>query len=396
MVGDFLYEIAFAWLILTTTESPVTLAAVMVSLAVPRGVLMLVGGAMTDRLSARTVMLWSHVLRGMLVALLAILVSTGHLATWHFFAVGISFGIADAFFWPASSSILPTLIPVDELARANALVSTSEQAARFVGPVCGGVLIATAGITTALFVNAATFGIAAFAIRAAPRVAAEGGEAPTVRGVLTDIRAGLSYARRKADVRAILLLVSASTLTYSGLFAVGLPALAKSFEDGGTVALGFMVGAWGLGQLIGSLSAGVTGLPDRWGVLIVGMTLTEGCAFALLGFIPSFWAVSIVLLLLGIGVAYSTDVALPTWIQVRTPSDMLGRVSSILDLPRVCLEPLSIAAIGLLIAHDVRAAFIVVSVPMLAVAALLLLNGSARRLRNAPDAKVDAHASAPA
>jgi hypothetical protein len=178
----------------------------------------------------------------------------------------------------------------------------------------------------------------------------------------------------------VLLLISAATLSYSGLFAVGLPALADTFPQG-ALALGLLLSAWGLGQLLGTVGAAVTGLPARWGILIIGVTLCEGAAFAGLGFLPNPWAAAALLVVLGIGVAYSTDVALPTFVQTRTPGELLGRVNSILNAPRVVLEPLSLALMGVVVAIDVRWGFAMAAVPMLAVGLTLLASRNARQLR---------------
>jgi len=105
--------------------------------------------------------------------------------------------------------------------------------------------------------NALTFFVAAGTVLAAPRPEMSAVERLSV---VAEIRAGLSYAGRNVEVRIVLLVVGASTLSYSGLFTVGLPALARN-----SLVLGVMFSAWGLGQLVGTLSATVTGLPRRWG-----------------------------------------------------------------------------------------------------------------------------------
>jgi hypothetical protein len=175
------------------------------------------------------------------------------------------------------------------------------------------------------------------------------------------------------------MLLAAATLSYSGLFSVGLPALSRTFPDG-PVALGLLLSAWGLGQLAGSVSAMITGLPRRWGILIIGMTLCEGTAFALLGLLPSLWIAVTVLALLGFGVAYSTNVALPTFIQTRTPPQVLGRVNSVLNLPRTALSPLSIALMGLLAAWNLRWCFVAAALPMLGAGLRVAFSANARRL----------------
>jgi Transmembrane secretion effector len=372
MLGDTSYEVAFVWLVLSVTRSPAALGAVMLAATIPRGLLLLVGGAITDRLSPRLLMLTAHLTRGVAIGALAALSAAHALHIWHLFAVGVVVGIAEAFFWPASGSIMPSLVDKADLPRANALFGVAEQISRLAGPLLGGALMAWAGAPAALGFNALTFFVAAGTVLAAPRPEMS----PVERlSVVAEIRAGLSYAGRNFEVRIVLLVVGASTLSYSGLFTVGLPALARN-----SLVLGVMFSAWGLGQLVGTLSATVTGLPRRWGLLIIGMAVAEGTSFAVLGVVPRYQLAVVLLALLGAGVAYSSDVALPSFVQTRTPAEMLGRVNSLLDLPRVALAPLSIAGMGLLAAIDVRLAFAFAALPMLLVGLILGTNRRARQL----------------
>jgi MFS family permease len=380
MMGDLSYEVVFAWFVLSLTRSPAVLAAVLLATTIPRGLLLLVGGAVTDRVSPRLVMLASHLVRGAAVGALTVLAATGAVRVWHLYAFGAAVGIAEAFFWPASGSIVPTLVPPEDLPRANALAGVAEQVSRLAGPVLGGALVASAIIPVAMGFDAVTFFVAAGTVLVAPRRSVGQAERLSARRLLRGIGSGLSYAGRNVEVRIVLLLVSAATLTYSGLFAVGLPALSRTFGHGSLV-LGAMLSAWGFGQLAGSLSAAVTGLPRRWGLLVIGMAIAEGVSFAALGVVPHPVLAIVLLALLGFGVAYSSDVALPTFVQSRTPEAMLGRVNSVIDLPRVTLAPLSIAGIGLLASADVRWAFAVASVPMLLTGLSLAASPRARRLR---------------
>jgi MFS family permease len=380
ILGDVSFLVAFSWLILGISDAA-TLGAVLLTVGIPRGVLMLVGGVLTDRFSPRTVMLVSHLARGIAVAALTGLFLTGTLAIWHLFAIGLVFGVADAFFWPASVSIIPTLVPRELLARANALAGAGEQAARLVGPLFGGALVSLGGLGWVFGLNACAMFFAAASLLGVRKIKVDEQERLSVRGVLREIRSGLGYAARSVEIRIVVALIAAATLSYSGLFGVGLPALAKSLDSGGALVLGMMLSAWGLGQLAGTLSASFTGLPRRWGLLIIGMAFLEGASFAVLGFVPNTLVAVALLALLGFGVAYSTDVALPTFVQTTTPPELLGRVSSVLELPRVVLEPVSMATMGLLAAGDVRWAFLAAAVPMLLVSLALATNRRARALR---------------
>ncbi|WP_017587186.1 MFS transporter [Nocardiopsis ganjiahuensis] len=382
LLGDFSFTVVFVWLVFAETGSAGALAAIMMTQAVPRGVLLLLGGAVTDRWSPRTVMFCSHLTRGAAVGLLGLLALADSVQVWHLYALGLVAGVAEAFYWPSSSSILPSLVPAASLDRANAMMGFSEQIGRLLGPALGGVLIVAAGAAPAVALTSATFFAAALSVLAAPRRPPPGHGAEPVRAVVREIVDGLGYARRSREIRTVLLLIGAATLSYSGLFAVGLPALAQSLP-GGALGLSLLLSAWGLGQLVGTVSAVFTGLPRRWGLLIICMTLVEGAAFAFLGFLPHVWLAAALLAVLGVGVAYSTDVALPTFVQTRTPPEVLGRISSVLSLPRVVLEPVSLGLMGLLVTGDVRWGFVMAAVPMVLVGLRLAFDRRARSLTTA-------------
>jgi hypothetical protein len=109
-----------------------------------------------------------------------------------------------------------------------------------------------------------TFFIAAVTVLRSPAVSDRQRQRWPARSLMSSITSGLSYARCTVDVCAVLVVVSASTLAYSGLFAVALPTFARA-SGHGSLALGILVACWGLGQLLGAVSAGITGLPRRWG-----------------------------------------------------------------------------------------------------------------------------------
>ena len=138
MFGDFFSYIAMAWLVLQLTRSSLALGSVLVVQAVPRGVLMLVGGAISDRLSPRVTMLASMGLRVALVAPLAVLVLSGRVQMWEVYGISFVFGVVDAFFLPARSSILPSLVADKWLEASNAVINISSQVSVVIGPPLAG------------------------------------------------------------------------------------------------------------------------------------------------------------------------------------------------------------------------------------------------------------------
>src|ERR1700748_3313496 len=106
LLGDQAYAVALPWLILQITSSGKSVGLVMMTAAIPRAVFMLAGGVVVDRLHSRPVMIASNVLRLAAVSTLAVLVMTQRVHMWHVLALAICFGFAEAFFFPAYTSIV--------------------------------------------------------------------------------------------------------------------------------------------------------------------------------------------------------------------------------------------------------------------------------------------------
>src|SRR5436853_3016734 len=123
LFGDFFNYIAMAWLVLQLTGSSLALGAVLTVQAVPRALLMLVGGAIADRISARLTMSASMALRVLCAAPLALLVLTNHVAMWEVYVLSAVFGIVGAFFYPAHGAVLPSIVAREQLEPANAVMN---------------------------------------------------------------------------------------------------------------------------------------------------------------------------------------------------------------------------------------------------------------------------------
>jgi MFS family permease len=118
---------------------------------------MLVGGALTDRFSPRTVMLGSNLFRMLVVALLTVLVITGWANLWMLYVLTLIFGVVDAFFFPAQSSIVPVVVAKENLQIGNSIIQGTAQLSRFAGPILAGVLIALLAGKNDLLVSGAEY-----------------------------------------------------------------------------------------------------------------------------------------------------------------------------------------------------------------------------------------------
>lgn len=411
LLGDQFYMIALPWLVLTLTGNAFAIGTVLALVAVPRAVFMLVGGALTDRMSPRTIMLCSNISRLFLVAALAGLTIAGLIELWMLYTFAILFGLADAFFFPAQSAMIPRLLGTDRLQTGNALIQGTAQLSVFLGPVLAGTLIAlldgqgagAAGATPGLLgigvaflldagsflVSAVTLGMirvpggaqAAAPAGAAAAGAASPGAAPAKAGLFSAIGEGLALVWQDKCLRYYFGLIALVNLLMTGPISVGIPVLAETRFDGGAAVYGIILSAFGGGSLVGVVIAGARKRPAarRFPMLMLGLTGSMGIGLALLGVLSSVVPATAVAALMGMGQGYVV-IQFITWLQLRTEPHMLGRMMSVLLFAVVGLSPLSSTVAGALIQWSAAWVLIGAGILMVGIVGIAALSPSVWRL----------------
>ncbi len=349
LIGDQFHFVALAWLTLQLTGSGLALGTVLMVAAIPRAIFMLVGGALSDRFSPRTLMLVSNLLRAVVVGVVAALVLTGNAQLWQLYVLAGVFGVVDAIFHPALNTIVPMLVGERLLPPANAMVQVMAQLSGLIGPALAGVVVAAVQTGPAFAIDAASFAVAAGAIallRGGRRPAEASTEDP--ESLMRTIRAGLVYAWSDPPVRALLILSAALNFAFTGPVSVGLPYLADTRFAGGPVALGLMFSAFGAGAVAGALLAGSLRHVPRLGLVVLLLAMVLGIGEALVGIAPSVWVAMPIGAGIGIGIGF-LNVRVIAWLQARTPAEMRGRVMSLIMLAGVGMAPLSLAIAGAII-----------------------------------------------
>ena len=202
LLGDQFYLIALPWLVLSLTGNALAVGTVLATAGIPRALFMLLGGALTDRFTPRKLMINSNIARMVLTGVLAALVLTNLIQLWMLYAFALLFGLADAFFFPVQTSIVPQLVGKDQLQMGNAMIQGTATLSLFVGPVLAGTLISlldggathsASGIGLAFALDSLSF-IAS--VTMLNRIRVENMNSPTKEakgGMLDSIREGLLY-----------------------------------------------------------------------------------------------------------------------------------------------------------------------------------------------------------
>jgi MFS family permease len=365
LLGDQFALIATPWLVLQFTGDPLVLGIVLALEGIPRAAFMLLGGAITDRLSPRLIMLIADVLRFGLTGMMALIVFTDNIQIWMLYIFSLGFGLVAGLAIPAENSIVPMLVKEQDLQAGNSLIMGVTQLAGFVGPTIAGILIggysnSSFGISLAFALDAVSFAISAvclWRIRMGISQYASA-EIPEKESLWDSILTGMKYLWADPGLRIMFLVIVAVNFLLIGPIMVGIPILADQRLPEGAVAFGLLMSAFAGGSLAGYLIAGLLPRPDGsiMRMIIVVLLVFFGAVIGSLGFISSTWVDFCSLLLLGLGNGY-IGIILITWIQTHTPKEMLGRMMSLLVFASNGLWPVSQGISGAVSKWDLNLLF---------------------------------------
>lgn len=347
LLGDGFFHVALAWQVYTISNAPTALSIVFLAISVPNLLLVLVGGVFADRYDRRKLMVAADLVRAAALGAIAALSAAGVLELWHIAALVVFVGAGDAFFNPASTALLPDVVPSDDLPAANALAGIYRPIMlRMVGPALAGLVVAAFGPAPAFGVDAVSFVASALAIwsirtRPAPRPAVD----HSVRSTVAEIAEGFRYTRSTPWIWATLLAAMFSLLVFIGPVEILVPFVVKNKLALGPEALGLIFAFGGVGSLVMSVLIGVLGLPRRR-VTVMYVAWSFGvAATALYGTMTSLWQALIISFVLQAGFMLG-QVIWTTMLQQLVPRELLGRVSSLDWLMSIGLVPVSYALTG--------------------------------------------------
>lgn len=387
-IGDHFYLIGLPWLALQVTGNAFTAGTLLAAASLPRAVFMLVGGAATDRFSARWVLITSNGAQAVLMTVLAAAVLAGYVQLGLLHGLAFLTGLVDAFGLPALNTVLPGAAGEIPLEDANVYLQGANMASGVIGPALAGFVIGGSesggvsaggleGIGYAFLLNALTFlvGIAFFwGIRVRGGDQDRASQAPLV----SSIRGSVAYILEDKKLRALFALMLLLGLFLTGTIRVGFPMLADSRPGGGAQDFGNMSAAFGGGLLLGMVALRILPRPTASisGLLALVLISPVSAGLILLGLGIPLLASLGVILLMGIGVGYVV-ILLLSWLQRRTPSHLLGRMMALVLFATIGLSPLSQLLMGYLLDLNLRATLVGVGGLLLL---FLLLTGSSREM----------------
>lgn len=280
--GDWFLVVALFALVLNLTDSPLAVAAIVAVQDLTYFALSPLAGALADRVDRRMMMVAADV--GRIVLVLGFLFVRSPESVWIAYVLLAGVATLAAAFEPASAAALPNLVDPDDLVTANALSGSLWGTMLAVGAGLGGLVAAGLGWNTAIIIDSISFAASALLISGVRRpFTLERSEHTSIREATVET---VRYARQ--DHRVLALIAVKFGWGLGGGVLVLIPIVASRF-DAGEVAIGLLMGARGIGALIGPfVGRAAVGTEERRIFRVISIALgVFGVGYALLGVAPS-------------------------------------------------------------------------------------------------------------
>ena len=394
--GSGMWLVAIVFQVKALGGGPIDLSFVATGNALGLVATVLVGGVAADRIPQKRILLGVEALKFAAVALVAVLALSGALEVWHLALASFLLGVADGFFFPAYSAMLPSILPADDLLGANGFEGVLRPAVmQAAGPAIASTIIAAFAPSWVFVFIAASLALGALVLTflqlTAVRREIEPSDSHPVSQLFADLRGGFAYMVRTPWLLATLLYACVIVLLIIGPIEVLLPFAVTEQTGGGPVEFAIALAAFGLGGVVGSILIASRRLPRRYLTLMNLLWGAGSLPLAVIGLTGHLWVMVVALFIVGFSFQAAT-VIWGTLLQRRVPPELLGRVSSLDFFVSLALMPVSMALagpVGELIGRGPTFLVAGIAPVFLAVAAILLARMPKDEIEHPLDAPID-------
>lgn len=331
--GNWVQQITIGWLAFDITGDALLTGTVAGMRGIPFLVAGPISGVLSDRMDRRKLMLITQVYLAILGLVFASLVAgllIVEVTVWHLFLFTFLFGAGWAMNNPTRQTLVANSVPKEEMMGAIAMNSAAFQITRIIGPTIGGVLIATVGPATNFFIQAAAF-VGVFVLVLPLRVPQEDFSASQGQSFFTNFKEGVTYAVKTPLIMALIFMGMIPSMFLMSFINGLMPVFASEVLDNPDKGLGYLLSAYGLGALIGTISLASLGNVKRKGIMLLIAAMGSGIAMIGFSFTSSMGLA--MLALVGMGSTQMFYMATNnTLIQTTVPDTLRGRVLSLFML----------------------------------------------------------------
>lgn len=380
--GDSVDTIAYGWMVYKLTGSKALMGTLYAVNFIPNLLFGAFSGVFVDTHSKKKIIVVGDIGRGSVVALTAILLVFNRLEPWHLFVFTFINSTFESFVSTAKSTLNPLILPKELLLSANSYSTSISNFSQLIGLGAAGFLIATIGIPGTILVDGITFFVSAILISFV-KLDKEVIEnvAMSAKKYYEDILEAFRFVRKESLILLTIILAAFTNfclVPLNVLRPVYVIDVLKSDSMGlSYISMGFLVGI-----IIGGIAVAKVGSKYKKGTLVIIGFFSLGLGYSLLSLpayldnlvVPPIVIATIICAITGFFFPF-INVPIATYLQIKTPKDLLGRVGALCGMMCLSAMPLGGAIVGIVSEYiTIGMLFLIMGIAIMAAALLLSFN----------------------
>lgn len=324
-IGTQMQLLGTAWLVIQWTHSALLLGTLSLCSALPMIVLPPFGGLLADRVNPITLLKWARGVQITLPLFIAFLLVSGHLQLWMLCVHAFLVGTATAFSLPTNQTLLPSLVPREDVQSATSLQAAMFASASLVGPALGGLLLHPVGVAGLFLADALSTLAVFFPLFWLHGIKAEEkGKMQTARPHMLD---GIRLLGERRPLVTLLLIAICLSLLQGG-FQVLLPVFAQVQFHVGADGYGWLRAASGAGAVFSGVTLGALHNIRRKTSYMVWALLLQASTLLLFAHLPVY-ALALVLIVLAGIFGTGASALIQTQLYLLAPEPLRSRVMAL-------------------------------------------------------------------
>lgn len=343
-MGDFIYLVAINVFVYRLTDSAMAVAGLWMIGPLASVMTKFWIGSIVDRSSLKNMMIWTDVIRGVLLIGIPFMESL-----WLLYGSLYMLAVAKSFFEVSSFSYIAKLIPTTRRKQFNAYRQAITSGAFLIGPALSGALLLVTTTSVAIWINAASFFFSAILLTRLPQLEGKqetSTERITIQTVRADWKKVWTFSRCNIFVFSMYMLFQGMVIVSFAMDAQEVVFTQETLRLS-EAQYGLLISLTGLSAVVGSLvvASATRSLSIRW-LIGVGSGLVA-VGYMIYATSHSFWMTLVGFLILGFFNAFS-GAGFITFYQNNLPEEMTGRIASVYGMVQSILQVIGVLLVGLL------------------------------------------------
>lgn len=346
-LGDSMYNITLSWYIFSKTGSAFQVGIILVAKFLPELLFGISFGVLVDRYNKKNLMRLADIIQAVITLIFTILVVIGSFNIFEIFIINIFLSLAGNLFGTSVNSWLPELVNKEDLVSANSFLNISRQISNLVGTAIGGVLVASIGEMTSIFIDSLTFLISFLFVSSIRYNYSKKiiDEALNIKKVFSEAKEGASWLKNQMLLVILIFIGTLLNIALGPTNILSAMLVRKNFQ-GNSFMFSLFDALIGVGLLLGGMFMAAISTKKIGMWFLVGI-LCQTFGMFLIFISPYFFVACAGNFILGFGVTCAT-IPMSSLFQVMIPADIRGRVNSISSILFNISIPITYGLVGVI------------------------------------------------